>query len=220
MKVVVLGANGRTGRLVVERALEEGHTVTAVVRSAKTLSDFQHEMLRIKEGDVCDTSFLGNVLRNHDAVVSALGPRLPTKRACRIYIDSATAISEAMKETGLRQVLIVSTALLFPPEGFLDRLLRLVARNNFAAAGRMEEVIQSADLEWTFARVGFLNDSSDWDYEAISGARAPTSNSVSRLAVADFLVGALEQRAFQCEVVGLGSVGSSTESTVRTFANH
>ena len=33
MKLVVLGANGRTGKLVVQEALEMGETVTAVVRS-------------------------------------------------------------------------------------------------------------------------------------------------------------------------------------------
>ncbi|TMD53495.1 MAG: hypothetical protein E6I85_08270 [Chloroflexi bacterium] len=38
MKLVVLGATGRTGRLVVEQALAAGHTVTALVRSPEKLA--------------------------------------------------------------------------------------------------------------------------------------------------------------------------------------
>ncbi len=38
MKLLVLGASGRTGRLVVEQALAAGHTVTALVRSPEKLT--------------------------------------------------------------------------------------------------------------------------------------------------------------------------------------
>src|SRR5437899_10394498 len=38
MKLSILGATGRTGRLVVEQALAAGHTVAALVRSPKQLT--------------------------------------------------------------------------------------------------------------------------------------------------------------------------------------
>ncbi|MBD0329772.1 MAG: NAD(P)H-binding protein, partial [Thermoleophilia bacterium] len=53
MRVVVFGASGRTGRLAVERALAEGHEVTAFVRERGTLA-LEHERLRVAEGDVLD----------------------------------------------------------------------------------------------------------------------------------------------------------------------
>jgi len=37
MKLFIVGATGRTGRLVVEQAISSGHTVTAIVRKPGTL---------------------------------------------------------------------------------------------------------------------------------------------------------------------------------------
>ena len=39
MKVVIFGASGKTGRVVVERALAEGHEVTVLVRDASKIQN-------------------------------------------------------------------------------------------------------------------------------------------------------------------------------------
>lgn len=51
MKVAVFGATGRTGRLLVEGALEDGHEVVVLVRDPGKL-DASYESLRVVEGDV------------------------------------------------------------------------------------------------------------------------------------------------------------------------
>ena len=48
--LLVLGANGHTGRLVIARALAAGHRVTAVVRAPDRLTDIQHEKLAVEVG--------------------------------------------------------------------------------------------------------------------------------------------------------------------------
>jgi hypothetical protein len=53
--LVVLGASGRTGRLVVEQALAAGHFVTALVRSPEKLT-LRHPKLRVVVGDATDPS--------------------------------------------------------------------------------------------------------------------------------------------------------------------
>ena len=52
MKILVLGATGRTGYLFTRKALEEGHTVTAYVRNPdKALTLFgAHQNLTIVPG--------------------------------------------------------------------------------------------------------------------------------------------------------------------------
>jgi uncharacterized protein YbjT (DUF2867 family) len=206
MKIVQLGANGRTGREVMRLALEAGDTVTALVRSADSLSDMQHDRLKVHVGDVCDPEFLKTVFPGHDAVISTLGPRTPTKSACRIYPESAEAIVEAMQAGGLKRVLITSTALLFPPSRILDHVVRLIARNNFKAAGLMEERIRSADLDWTIARTGFLTDDDERGYIKAAGAMPDGGGSISRLALAEFLVTELKQSDHVGDVVGLCGV--------------
>ena len=55
MNFVVLGATGRTGRLVVEQAIAAGHTVTALVRSPEKLTT-GNSKLRVISGEATDAS--------------------------------------------------------------------------------------------------------------------------------------------------------------------
>lgn len=203
MKIVQLGANGRTGRKVLQLALNAGFEVTALVRSSDSLGELKHERLKIRVGNVCDPEFLNSVFPGHDAVVSTVGPRMPTKKACRIYTDSANAITHAMEASGIKRVIITSTALLFPMVKLSDRMIRLIARNNFRAAGVMEQRICEKNLDWTFVRVGFLNDGTEKSYRKAVAQMPENSGSISRSALAEFIVDELKQSQHIGEVVGL-----------------
>ena len=192
MKLVLLGANGRTGKLVVEAALAKDIDVTAVVRSADKAPDLQHPRLQKVVGDPCDPVFLASVFRDHDAVISALGSRLPTKTGTSVYYRSAKAIVEAASVAGLKRVLVTSTALLFPDQTLLGRVLRLVVPNVVRSASRMEDILKRSGLDWTSARPGFLYDASVATYRAQREALPENGTAVSRLALAHFLVDALE----------------------------
>ncbi|KAK4943928.1 hypothetical protein LTR10_016644 [Elasticomyces elasticus] len=76
-QIFVIGATGRTGQLVVEEALKQGHTVTALARKpTNTLP--QHENLTIATGDPCKASDVETALRRLNAstpvmIISTLG---------------------------------------------------------------------------------------------------------------------------------------------------
>ena len=78
MKIVVLGATGKTGQLLVDHALAQGHEVVAVVRRMGVLKARKGLVIMQAsveiEGDLC-AAFAGA-----DAVVSCLGVR-PSLRA-------------------------------------------------------------------------------------------------------------------------------------------
>ena len=191
MKLVLLGANGRTGALVLKAALAKDMDVTAVVRSAESAPDFQHSKLHVAVGDPCDPVFLTSVFRDHDAVVSTLGGRLPTKAATSVYYRSAQAIVDAASATGLKRVLVTSTALLFTDQKPLGRLLRILVPHVVRSAERMEGILQGSGLDWTSARVGFLNDTRVATYRAQKDTLPENGTAVSRLALAHFLVDAI-----------------------------
>ncbi len=203
MKIALLGANGRTGKHVAQRATDAGHEVTALVRSAHSMDDVKSTRLEVRAGNVCDAAFLTEAIGGHDVLISTLGPRLPTKAACRIYTDSAAAIVAATMATGLNRILVTSTALLFPPEGFTDRILRLIAGNNYRAAASMEAQIRETETDWTFARVGFLTDHDDSGYREATSEMPEGAPRIPRLAVAAFLVSELANGQHRRAVVGL-----------------
>lgn len=75
LRIVVLGATGGTGRLLVEQALERGHSVVAVARDPTGLDAPEHERLVGAAGDVLDPEGLAAAIAGSDVVVSALGNR-------------------------------------------------------------------------------------------------------------------------------------------------
>ena len=72
MKLLILGATGKTGRHLVTQALEKGHDVTILARDRSKVG-IQHERLRIAEGDVTNDAALGEAMGKQDAVISAIG---------------------------------------------------------------------------------------------------------------------------------------------------
>lgn len=208
MNIVLLGANGRTGREVLGQALGAGDTVTALVRAGSKLGDLRHERLDVRVGNACDPSVLKALLTGHDVVISTLGPRLPTRAATAIYSDSAASIVDAMQGSAVNRLLVTSSALLFPSDGLLDRILRRLTPHAVREAGRMEERIRSSSLDWTIARMGFLTNDDATGYRHAEGALPEGGSSISRAAVASFLLQEARQSGYGRQVVGLSGASS------------
>ncbi|MDE0051023.1 MAG: NAD(P)H-binding protein [Rhodospirillales bacterium] len=205
MNIVLLGASGRTGRKVLVGALGAGDRVTALVRAEGKLADLSHERLDVRVGSACDPRVLAALLPGHDVVISTLGPRRPTKAAAAVYSDSARAIVGAMEGSDVDRLLVTSSALLFPSGRLRDRALRGLVRSVVQEARRMEELICASSLDWTIARTGFLTDDASTAYRQAEGALPEGGGSISRAAVARFLLTAARQSAHRRQVVGLSA---------------
>ncbi len=72
MNIMVLGATGRTGKLVVRQALDQGHVVTVLVRNLSKLG-MAHANLKYIEGDVLDSEAVETAMEGNEAVISTLG---------------------------------------------------------------------------------------------------------------------------------------------------
>jgi len=71
MKILLLGATGRTGNHILDMALQHGHTVHAVVRNKKKLT-LTHSNLILFEGDPLDKNILSRAMQGCEAIISAL----------------------------------------------------------------------------------------------------------------------------------------------------
>jgi putative NADH-flavin reductase len=206
MKILLLGANGRTGRELTKRALSLDMEVTAVVRSADRMPDALARDVRLCVTDPCSSAALTPLVAGHDAVVSVLGPRLPSANAASVYSRSADAIVAAMRNSDIRRLLVTSSAMLFPQRRLLDRLLKRLVAQVVEAAAAMEAQIRVSNLDWTIARTSFLTNSDATTARVLSerdaGNRAPTG-AVSRTAVARFLLDEAQQGHHRQEVVAL-----------------
>ncbi len=104
MRLLIAGASGRTGRLLVEHAIERGHEITALVRDAASLS--AGERLRVVVGDVLEPATLPAAAAGQDAVVSLLAPRPRTSG--RVYVEGTRNLADAAVDAGVHRFVVVS----------------------------------------------------------------------------------------------------------------
>ncbi len=71
LDILVYGASGEIGSLVVLEALDRGHRVTAVSRDPSRI-ETQHRNLVAARGDLLDVESIANLVRGQDVVISAV----------------------------------------------------------------------------------------------------------------------------------------------------
>lgn len=108
-KVVLIGASGFAGSAILKELLKRGHEVTAVVRHPEkiTLSD---KLLNVVKADVADTEKLIEVCRGKDAVISAYNPGWNNPNMYDELVRNYPLILKAVKEAGVKRLLIVGGA--------------------------------------------------------------------------------------------------------------
>ena len=203
LSVLLLGSNGQTGRRVLELALADGHSVTAVVRERSRLPEGTRARLTVQVGDPCDAAFLERIMPGHDVVVSALGPRWPTPSAASVYSRSADAIVSAMWSSSVQRLIVTSSALLFPAADWPTKVLKRVVSPIVHAATAMEDTIRQSGVDWLIVRTGFLNNADNPNYRSREDGMPEGAGPVSRDAVARFITDHLADASGHRATVGL-----------------
>lgn len=199
MKLFVIGATGGTGQEIVQQSVARGHHVTAFVRSPETVT-LRNERLSVLKGNVTDESQLSEAMRNHDGILSALGPREALKPSSLLQ-NSALAAIRAMQRSGVRRLVVLSAAAHFP--GIPNQIVSFILRNHMRDSLAMEKVVQDSGLDWTIARPPRLTQEQYATYRSREGAAPQRGFSLSRKAVAAFMLDAIEQKKHFQKIVGI-----------------
>ncbi|MGE0638953.1 MAG: NAD(P)-dependent oxidoreductase [Thermoanaerobaculia bacterium] len=159
MRIVVVGANGGTGREVVLQALERGHDVTAFVRSPEKL-DVEHRRLTVAVGNVLAPESLDSACRGAEAVVCALGHKrwfYPN----RILSNGTRNIVAAMRKHGARRLICETSLGVGSSFGRLGLYYTLfvvpfILPFYYLDKHRQERVVRESGLEWVIVRPAAL----------------------------------------------------------------
>lgn len=195
MKIVVFGANGRTGRHVVEQALFQGHHVTAFVRHVSKIKS-KHNNLVVFEGNVQNLAQVEKAVKGSEAVVSALGHTSYTsKEICSEGIDN---IIKAMQKYRVKRLVSMSAyGAGETKKGFYSKLIWMLLKNRMIDKERMEELIRKSKLDWTIVRpVMLTNNPGKADYGVGENLRVGLFSKISRADVAHFMVKELRDKEF------------------------
>jgi putative NADH-flavin reductase len=207
VRLLVAGASGRTGRILVSIALARGHDVTALVRDASSFAASGAHPT-VVTGDVLDPATLAPAVAGQDAVVSLLAPR-PRKNG-RVYVEGTRNLADAAVAAGVRRFVAVSAEGAGVDPGSVPLGYRLVLRIPVVARlypdiARMEaELRESTDLDWTVARPAILtNGPLTGRYREAVGPVVPRGLRLSRADLAAFLLELVETGAHVRESVSV-----------------
>jgi len=205
MRVLVIGASGKTGHEVVGQALAAGHEVTAFVRDPSRLK-VRGPRLTVVRGDVRSVDDLRRALAGQDAVISTLGGRAKDTMTCPlgdkpgvgVMEASTAALIEAAGEAGVRRVVMMSTFMLAPNfrAGILKPLaLYYKGMNDDKRAA--EEALRASSLDWTIVYATMLTEGERTGREHLVPVTEIVTprNRVSRSDAAAFLIARLDDDA-------------------------
>ena len=217
MAVLVLGATGSTGRLLVEQLLDRGLEVKVIVRDPERLPEFTKnpDLLSVITAGISEipNEDLSQHLIACDAVVSCLGHNLTWKgiygHPQKLVTDATRRLCEGIKKNSPKKTtkfILMNTSGnrnrdLNEPISFgekivigLIRLLLPPHRDNEMAADYLRTVIGQSDqnIEWTAVRPDNLIDENNvTEYEVhASPIRSAIFNAghTSRINVGNFMV--------------------------------
>ncbi len=160
--ILLFGGTGDTGHEVLNQALEAGHHVHVAEREFPD-GFGEHPNCTKHEADLLDGN-LSDLVRGMDCVISAVGLGRDPKTLVSpppLYTQGALNIVRAMRETGVKRLVVISAAFADPevnsPMWFklatasLDRI--------FSQMADMERVLEATqDIDWTAVRPGWLLD--------------------------------------------------------------
>ena len=220
MRILVLGASGSVGRLVVERALDRRHEVTALLRSPEKLSGLAGR-LRIVQGDALDTSAVDRSVSGQDAVIYALGAG--RVRRTTLFSESTLVLLTAMTQHRVRRLICVTGVGAGETKGhggFLyDRILYpLFTKGIYADKDKQESLIRQTDIDWTIVRPApFRKDKPPGPLQVLTDVGNVTLSRISRLEIAEFLVAELEhpRHVRQSVFIGHGSSAPAFAAATR-----
>ncbi|WP_211748340.1 NAD(P)-dependent oxidoreductase [Paenibacillus sp. Marseille-Q4541] len=147
MKIAVIGASGKAGKLILDEAGKRGHEVTAIVRNASKVSG-----VPVIEKDIFELTTQD--LTKYDVVVNAFGAAPGEEHK---HVEAGQTLIQALSGAqGTRLIVVGGAGSLFVDEAKTTKLIdtpefpdlyKPTASNQ---SKNLEDLKASTDLKWTF----------------------------------------------------------------------
>jgi putative NADH-flavin reductase len=190
MQLALLGGTGRTGQLLINQALERGHTLQVLARTPSRV--FQsHPNLTIIRGDARDREALLALIEGTQAVLSATGPVKDTPHDT--MTRTARHLVTVLPAHGVQRLITLTGAGVphpgdtpTPADLLIRTLLKLTQPAVLRDALEHTDVIRRSGLDWTVVRAPRLTDGPPRPVRA--GPVGTIRPFVTRASVAQFML--------------------------------
>ena len=206
-QILLYGATGRTGGLILDYALQQGYAVTALVRSPEKLT-VQSDRLTVVPGLPTNLADVRRAMAGCDFVISTLSA-LPESEAFsfkRVAAPHTLATTmrhtiTAMDELGIKRIVTLSSIGVADSWPYAPWYMRWMIKltnfkTTFADHAGQEALLRQSDLAWTIARPVALNDNAQLGELVVSYQTTPAPFKMSRRQLAKFMVDCLREERY------------------------
>jgi putative NADH-flavin reductase len=214
--VLILGGTGKTGKLILQEALNKGYLVTALARNPDKFNGLgDHPHLEILKGDVLNYADVYNAVQGNDAIVSALGP---DGEEVKVLTAGTANMLRAMNQSSIQKIICLSSLGAGSTRKLADWKLKWMIqlgglRASFEAKAEQELMLLQSSVNFTLVMAGTLKDSTTSDHylaflpqQASSCMAMPPS--ISRSTVANFMIDQLSMDTWRRKTVCLSGESS------------
>ncbi len=207
MRILLLGATGRTGKLTLKELLAKGFEVNALVRSPNKISP--KNSLHIIEGSPANEEVLLGALTDCSVVINLLNisrtsdfPWAKLRSPLTLLSDTARRINNSPEAGSIQQYIACSAWGVHETRSEIPTWFRWFIDHSNIGAGyadheRQEDELKKGVIPWTIVRPTFLVNTRNEQLIGTSYDNNPKPKlTISRRSVAKFIVGAIGNETF------------------------
>ena len=205
MKVIIFGANGKTGRLVTEKALKAGHSVTAFLRDKSKLI-LEDNNLTIIEGQATNFEDVNKAMKNQEVVISCLGTDMISD-VSTILFEMTKNIVKAMKENKVNRFIFTSSAGVENeiPGEIGKRMMEMLKKPLDDHRNAVNE-IKSNNLIYTIVRpLGLTEEDEKGSYKEVETGVPENGITITRADVASFIIKSISDKNYENKSISISN---------------
>jgi uncharacterized protein YbjT (DUF2867 family) len=201
--VLIIGASRGIGLETVKAALEAGHSVRALARSARRIR-VDHPKLEKMAGDAREMATVKRALAGVDAIIQSLGVPVGPEiilEPTQLFSKATRLLITAMEEAQIKRLICVTGFGTGDSRGrggcLFSAAIHLLLGRVYDDKDVQERIVRRSKLDWVIVRPVILTDGPRTNaYRALVNPRRWTWGFISRADVADFLVKQIDDDAF------------------------
>lgn len=206
LDILVYGATGKIGSLVVDEALRRGHVVTAVSRDPSRITK-QHENLAAVQGDLLDSDSIAGLAAGKDVIITSVRgvvgrKKKPENTIQRLAVENVVGVLRMMDDPVPRLIhvggagtLEVAPGVLYAdkiPKIMLPKTLEVEIQGQVLALEYLRGV---SDVKWSYATPAknFTNKARTGVFRIGGDQLMEDERGKSRISRADFAVALIDE---------------------------
>ena len=216
MKILLFGATGRTGKLILQKAIRDGHAVNAIVRDPSKLNGFNANLI---QGTPYDKEIVKKAIENCDVVISTLNVSRESDSPWAKLRSPKDTISrsiqnaiEAIPENSTKRIIVMGVLGASESWSKMPLIFRMVITSSnlkyaYNDHTRQEEILAKSNTNWTVIRLPMLTNE-DGEKEILIkklNDNTKLNRNINRESVARFILNILKDDNYYKSIVAISN---------------